>query len=299
VGRLGRFAPGSWIYGNFDTWAGHAEKNRAWQLLAGVRREVEDVIKSKGPLPDDVREVLLRAEGSDWFWWLGDDHPTAYLAEFDALFRQNLAYVCQRTGVKPPVGLDEPMARRDQAHVAFEPPLALISPRVDGHAARYYEWVGSGVYRSGEEGGAMRLGTEKVAGELRFGFDDERLYLRLTPRPKGEVALKSARVRLSFDGGLSGPPDARTAQAARVFDWSSSRGLLTLAGDAVPGAEAACERVLELALPRRSLGLAKGGKARLVVELTAFDGRRERLPLDGAIDLTGPDEHFDLRNWTL
>ena len=299
-GHLRRFSPGSWIYGNFDTWAGHPEKNRAWQLLSEVRRGIADAAHER-PLDDDTREVLFRAEGSDWFWWLGDDHPTSYLAEFDSLFRQNLAWVCTRMGLKPPVGLDEPIARRDDRSVALEPPTSLISPRVDGLSELYYEWVGSGVFRSGEEGGAMRLGSEKVASELRFGFDLDRLYLRLTPRSKGEQSLKSARVRLSFDGGLSGPPDAKAAVAAhlRIFDWSLAKGLVTLSGEQVAGAEAACEKVLELALPRPPLGLLAGGKARLVVELTSSDGRRERLPLDGAIELTGPDEHFDLRNWTL
>jgi hypothetical protein len=52
-------------------------------------------------------------------------------------------------------------------------------------------------------------------------------------------------------------------------------------------------------LPRAAIGLAPGKRARLVVELVTQDGRREREPLDGAIELTGPDEHFDLRNWTL
>src|SRR5262249_7965918 len=156
-------------------------------------------------------------------------------------------------------------------------------------AQTYYEWVGSGVYHSGEEGGAMRLGTEKIAGELRFGFDTETLYLRVSPRPKAEPALKGARVRVSFDGGLSGPPAAKLAQSnPRIFDWSVARGLITLAGEDVPGGKGACDRVLEVAIPRDALGLEPGARARLVVELTSSDGRRERLPLDGAIDLTAP-----------
>jgi alpha-amylase/alpha-mannosidase (GH57 family) len=297
-GKLARFAPGSWIHGDFDTWAGHPEKNRAWQLLSEVRRQVADASRER-PIADDVREVLFRAEGSDWFWWLGDDHPTAYLSEFDALFRQNLAFVCQRTETRPPVGLDEPIARREKK-VAIEPPFSLITPKIDGVAERYYEWLGAGIYRAGEEGGAMRLGTEKLARELRFGFDDENLYLRVSPRPKGEPALKAASVRLSFDGGLAGPPDPKLAAShPRILDWSQARGLRTLSGEPLPGAEGACEKVLELSIPRKAVRLEKGGSARLVVEITAHDGSRERIPLDGSIELTGPDEHFDLRHWTL
>ena len=31
--KLDKIAPGSWIHGNFDTWSGHSEKNRAWELI--------------------------------------------------------------------------------------------------------------------------------------------------------------------------------------------------------------------------------------------------------------------------
>jgi alpha-amylase/alpha-mannosidase (GH57 family) len=290
-GRLGRLAPGSWIYGNFDTWAGHPEKNRAWQLLAGVRREVEDATKASGkPLPDDVREVLLRAEGSDWFWWLGDDHPTAYLAEFDALFRLNLAWVLEKIGREGVVPLDEPIARRAQVTVAVEQPLALISPKIDGLAVRYYEWVGSGIYRPIDEGAAMKLTAEACVSQLRFGFDAENLYLRIDPKPtspKGE--LRAALMRFNFE----------TPLGQRTYEWSQDFGIKAVDGTPEGGADAACVNVLEVALPREPLGLAPGGRARMTVELQRSDERREVLPRDGAIELLGPDEHFDNRNWTL
>ena len=39
---------------------------------------------------DRASTRLLAAEGSDWFWWYGDDHSSAHDREFDALFRQHL-----------------------------------------------------------------------------------------------------------------------------------------------------------------------------------------------------------------
>ena len=36
---------------------------------------------------------LYAAEGSDWFWWYGDDFDTAYKEEFDRLFRIHLRNV--------------------------------------------------------------------------------------------------------------------------------------------------------------------------------------------------------------
>ena len=36
---------------------------------------------------------MLIAEGSDWFWWYGDDHSSAHDDEFDDLFRRHLRNV--------------------------------------------------------------------------------------------------------------------------------------------------------------------------------------------------------------
>ncbi len=74
---LERIVPGSWIFGDFTSWMGHPEKNWAWKRLFEVRKEFEE---KKDRLPQEVREqayeLLLAAEGSDWFWWLGEDHPS-------------------------------------------------------------------------------------------------------------------------------------------------------------------------------------------------------------------------------
>ena len=37
-----------------------------------------------------AREELFIAEGSDWFWWYGDDHSSDHDLEFDDLFRRHL-----------------------------------------------------------------------------------------------------------------------------------------------------------------------------------------------------------------
>ena len=41
----------------------------------------------------EAREEMLIAEGSDWFWWYGDDHSSAHDLEFDDLFRRHLRNV--------------------------------------------------------------------------------------------------------------------------------------------------------------------------------------------------------------
>ena len=101
--------PGSWINGNFDTWIGEREENLAWTYLLQARQDLD---RSGVSRPDPrldaptagtrdwfafmAWEEMYAAEGSDWFWWYGDDQTapagdkpfdTAYLAHLHNLYR--------------------------------------------------------------------------------------------------------------------------------------------------------------------------------------------------------------------
>ncbi|MBD3854411.1 MAG: galactose-1-phosphate uridylyltransferase, partial [Acidobacteria bacterium] len=99
---LDRLHPGSWINSVFATWIGHPEKTHAWEVLT----EVRDAIANAG---DGREPSLLLAEGSDWFWWLGDDNPTELAPLYDEIFRKHLADACNQAGITPPFDLDAPL----------------------------------------------------------------------------------------------------------------------------------------------------------------------------------------------
>jgi alpha-amylase/alpha-mannosidase (GH57 family) len=68
--------PGSWINGDFYIWIGHQDDHRAWGQLVDARRALGEPAApglSEAALTR-AREEMLIAEGSDWFWWYGDDH---------------------------------------------------------------------------------------------------------------------------------------------------------------------------------------------------------------------------------
>ncbi|MEF3254721.1 MAG: hypothetical protein K6348_04030, partial [Deferribacterales bacterium] len=84
--RLNNIFSGSWINGNFSTWMGHPEKNKAWYYLY----QIKNIFNwKKGSLNSDqinkVSRELHIAEGSDWFWWYGDDHFTEQADVLDNL----------------------------------------------------------------------------------------------------------------------------------------------------------------------------------------------------------------------
>lgn len=99
---LDHLHPGSWINSVFATWIGHPEKTHAWEVLTEVRDAIEEAGGGQPP-------SLLLAEGSDWFWWLGDDNPTELAPLYDEIFRKHLADACGQAGIEPPIDLDNPL----------------------------------------------------------------------------------------------------------------------------------------------------------------------------------------------
>jgi alpha-amylase/alpha-mannosidase (GH57 family) len=103
---LDRLFPGSWIHADFYIWAGHRDDQRAWSQLSQAR----DVFDERAPFVpaparDRAYEELLIAEGSDWFWWYGDDHSSAQDKDFDELFRRHLRSAYELLGLDPPAEL--------------------------------------------------------------------------------------------------------------------------------------------------------------------------------------------------
>ena len=91
VAPLPRLFAGSWIHGDFGIWIGHADDRRAWSQLQDVRTRVA---ARRHELDESahasVMDATMAAEGSDWFWWYGDDHSSAHDRDFDALFRRHV-----------------------------------------------------------------------------------------------------------------------------------------------------------------------------------------------------------------
>ncbi|MFA5145172.1 MAG: glycoside hydrolase family 57 protein [Candidatus Omnitrophota bacterium] len=107
--EIKRLAAGSWIYGEFGKWIGNPYKVYAWECLAEARKKLEEVIKSGGEginLSLAWKQMYI-AEGSDWFWWYGDDQP-----DFDRLFRMHLSNFYTIIGKEIPGYLKKPLVPR-------------------------------------------------------------------------------------------------------------------------------------------------------------------------------------------
>jgi alpha-amylase/alpha-mannosidase (GH57 family) len=171
--------PGSWIYGTFSTWMGHSEKNRAWELVAQTRETArQNLDKTDERTKAAIMKELMIAEGSDWFWWYGDDHYTPQASEFDEIFRSHLVQVYRLLGLKPHQALSEPIKR--VAIVADQSPQkAPISPNIDGQKSSYYEWIGAGKLDLSRAFSAMDTSAAPFR-MMQYGTDGRYYYFSLS-----------------------------------------------------------------------------------------------------------------------
>ena len=111
--RLERLVAGSWVYGNFSTWIGSHDKNRAWDLLCAAKHSF-DLVSASGRLDTGqhaaAERQLADCEGSDWFWWFGDYNSGAAVASFDRLYRAKLANLYRLIGLPIPAELAAPIS---------------------------------------------------------------------------------------------------------------------------------------------------------------------------------------------
>ena len=101
---------GSWIGRDFSTWIGEAEENEAWDLLSMVRDDLESLSSREGVDAEAIERAfdeMYAAEGSDWFWWYGDDQNSANDGAFDEIYRGTLSNVYALLGETPPEFLSE------------------------------------------------------------------------------------------------------------------------------------------------------------------------------------------------
>jgi alpha-amylase/alpha-mannosidase (GH57 family) len=123
--------PGSWIDANFYIWIGHRDDQLAWSQLAEARAAVDTPNGDAAATARAGEEVFI-AEGSDWFWWYGDDHSSEHDLEFDDLFRRHLRNVYRLLGKPIPDELFISNISAGAPPPAERQPAGLLTPVLDG-----------------------------------------------------------------------------------------------------------------------------------------------------------------------
>lgn len=262
-GSLDRVFAGSWINRNFGVWIGHEEDRRGWELLGRARQDIE------GNPNGLAWECLRAAEGSDWYWWFGEDYTSAQDTEFDALFRRHLMNAYRAAGKSWPAELHQPIKRVRQ-ETTFKPPWAMLSVRVDGRRNDYFEWIAAGHYDMSKEYSAVS-GEAAFISDVYYGFDERHLLLRLDFRP-----------------GV----DPRQAMASGEL-----RAIVTRPRYASAVVSGAADEIFEAALPFAALDLRPGEDVEFFLEFERPGGVPVRLPTLAPLEFKVPTEDYDKINW--
>jgi hypothetical protein len=303
--QLDGIFPGSWIDGNFYIWIGHDDDRKGWSQLADARVALDAAAAMPSVDPAalaEAREEMLIAEGSDWFWWYGDDHSSANDLEFDSLFRLHLRNAYRRLQVPVPDELFATNISTAAAPAVQTEPTTLVAPTLDGEETSYFEWLGAGVLEVRETAGAMHRtdGPPAVVTLVHFGCGGERLWVRVDVGGRAidltdggrELSLKFVRpagVRFSVRqeaGRLTGTFWDRRDAAPHWVERGPG------------GAAVAAGTILECSVPFRDLGVSPGETVSFFVAVYGDRGEEvERHPRDRAIEVRIADAQFEARQW--
>jgi len=182
--ELPHLVAGSWINGEFNTWVGHSEKTRAWELIYLTKRDYEH---HKERLDETTRQKIsehfLAAECSDWFWWYGDDHYTEFGSEFDKLFRNHLVAIYDLMGIAPSADILIPIIKDKSVLDFWLKPQSDISPNINGQRDSFFEWIGAGVIDESKIFSTMDR-QRGIVQKIYYGQDDEKIYLSFEAKTK-------------------------------------------------------------------------------------------------------------------
>jgi alpha-amylase/alpha-mannosidase (GH57 family) len=274
---------GSWINHNFSIWIGHEEDRKAWEYLSKTRKYVES--KGKDAHKLSWEEIYI-AEGSDWFWWFGDEFTILNKGDFDRLFRLHLRNCYELHGDVPPSYLFKSIITPYDISPQKEP-SGFVRPVIDGFVTHFYEWRKAGVYLTRPESSSMYRHSGYIH-KILYGFDEQHLYFKLET-----AALPiNALVKICFI--LDKPVNVILNLAERRMT------LQTEGGTGISGGETGKMAVgdsIELGISFSALGLKPHDKIRFYFILMESGIEIERHPSSGLLALEVPGEDFERKMW--
>jgi alpha-amylase/alpha-mannosidase (GH57 family) len=299
--------PGSWINANYGVWVGHPEENLGWDYLERAREaavsrspQVAAMLARRDPLPEGdatalhICTSLYAAEGSDWFWWYGDDHFSPHSDRFDSLFRRHLMNIYRLLGQDIPPELFEPIKKKSIAGFVREP-AALITPVISGLVTNYFEWLAAGLYDLTKQASAMHA-AENLLQSFFYGFDRKAFYFRIDGVKALDKVLTAAdrlalhlildreyRLDMELDGEY-GPLELKTEGSWHSLDVRCRWKI---------------RRICEVGIPLEVINPEPGGKIFCYLTLTRSGEEIGRWPTDAPMLLSYAGPEIELENWLI
>lgn len=272
---LSHIFPGSWIDHSFRIWGGKIEKDKAWNYLKKTR----DKLLKTFPDKVDAWEEIYIAEGSDWFWWYGDDFNSSQDDVFDLIFRTHLKNVYRMLGERAPLYLDEPITKPK----FIEPqtlPSHSISPIIDGRITSYYEWLGSGEYDINFLSQTMYYSENRIK-KIRYGYDLNNLYIAISFT---NACLDNEVVAINIE----------TKDTYKIIA-SKDKGKGGFTSDLI---QMAFDKILEIAIPFKLISVKPKDEIRFTISFERDEVIVESWPRLGYISIFVPTAEYEALNWS-
>ena len=255
--------PGSWINGDFYIWIGHRDDQRAWDQLSRAREVFDQRAAAvASEASDRALEELLIAEGSDWFWWYGDDHSSDHDADFDDLFRRHLRNAYAALGEPIPEELFGTNITTGAGPDRLQP-AGVLTITLDGKDTSFLEWVGAAAPPLARPGGAMHeVAASPLIADIRIGTSAAGLCVRL--------------------GGAALPALLKAGDASLAFVVAGA----TVRVLAIERAWVSADTVVEIEVPFERIGVAAGSDLQFGIQV------RDRL--DSIIESVPRGRHWSM-----
>ena len=291
---------GSWIDQNFKIWIGSREDSQAWDYLRRTRTFLEKAREKGGEFPaaawQRAWEEIYIAEGSDWFWWYGDEFTSDNDEEFDRLFRGHLSQAHLLLSSPLPDYLKIPITAVHEVKPAVQP-VGLISPTLDGRITHFYEWQEAGFFPSQSSQGSMYRKEAFLSG-FYFGFDLQRLYLRLDPIRREPLEPRSLQVHIHF----SSPRECRIFFPLHFPEGEEPSFVLQRPS---AGSDPSLDRfstigsgqIIELSIAFSALQFLAKQRVDFYLQVQKDGLELERYPQNGYLSLVVPDLDFASNLW--
>ena len=290
---------GSWINSDYKIWIGHHEDNRGWDLLGHTRTRLLELTPNLPPQQARAAwQELYAAEGSDWFWWYGDDFDTDFKPEFDRLFRTHLRNVWTHMGLPPPQQLNQPICRTTfvSESALVHQPLMFLHPTIDGMVTDFFEWRGAGSINTQPPLGAMWKDDGLITA-IHFGWSLEELYLRLDPGDGAttkpalttEITIHTPhqKFRLTFPLHVADPGQYCLLKETSADIWQELETFQSISRQCV----------VELAIPWKALQLDTGQTVRMTIAVQEHGLEVGRYPSPNPVSFVVPGPDFEAGLW--
>jgi len=284
---------GSWIRSDFDIWIGDPEENKGWEWVKETRHFLVERLSHGDVQPERAQAAwweIYAAQGSDWFWWYGEDFTIDTDFLFDELFRLHLQNVYRILGIEPPAHLDVPICL-PSSDLGYSQPLRIISPDLSGTSEHYFDWLGAGELDLTRQQTAMFQG-DRIGQKLQFGFGTENFFIRLALNRHPEAILVRMLLphpaRLTFRQTTPGKIETifETSEDGVIFSPAPADDIIAHWG-----------KSFVISIPRRLLRAEKASEFAFFLQILEGGLQRERYPERGAIELRAPGHDFESEQW--